>query len=101
MLIFDLDGHNLGTPQAQQKGHWYNTPVAHFLWFHQHRFFHDFHSQLKSRQIILERQNWDLGNLKGCWAGRELKCYAQCYGVMKIGKQGVKIGVVDKGDRVY
>jgi hypothetical protein len=24
-----------------------------------------------------------------------LQCYAQCYGVMKIGKRGVKNGVVD------
>jgi hypothetical protein len=32
-----------------------------------------------------------LGNSKGCWAGRVLKCYAQCFSVMEIGKRGVKL----------
>ncbi len=101
MQLIDLDGHNLGTPQAQQMGHRIYTPVAFFLWFHSHRFFHVFHSQIKFRPIIFERQNWDLGNLKGCWSGRVLKCNAQCYSVMKIGKRGVKNGMVDGGERIY
>jgi hypothetical protein len=36
-----------------------------------------------------------------CLTWRVLKCYAQCYGVMEIGKRGVKNGWVDGGERVY
>jgi hypothetical protein len=30
----------------------------------------------------------------GCLFGRVLQCYALCYGVMEIGKRGVKLGGV-------
>jgi hypothetical protein len=39
--------------------------------------------------------------VRGCVAGRVLKCYAQCYGVMKIGKRGVKNGWLMGYNRVY